>query len=126
MYRQPEFSRRAHVGIVVVLYALLVTAPLVLPMAAIAGGIELDSREYKLMLKPDEFTGADPLLAVRRFTAQQLVPTLREQWNGDAATELASSGMQIGERRIIRFWDSGNCLLYRHGFAWRRRTESCS
>jgi len=50
MYRQPEFSRRAHVGIVVVLYALLVTAPLVLPMAAIAGGIELDSREYKLML----------------------------------------------------------------------------
>jgi hypothetical protein len=95
-------------------------------MAAIAGGIELDSREYKLMLKPDEFTGADPLLAVRRFTAQQLVPTLREQWNGDAATELASSGMQIGERRIIRFWDSGNCLLYRHGFAWRGRTESCS
>ena len=122
MHQQLPLARRARLRIAVKLYTFIV-ALLVLQVAAIAGGVELDSREYKLMLKPQQFIGADPRKAVEHFITQQLAPALRDQWNNDAAKELAGREMQIGDRRIIQFWDSEDCLLYRHGFAWRGRTD---
>ena len=123
MDEQSASSYRARTSTAISVCVLIAIAAPGFSIAATAGGLELDSREYKLMLKPDKFTGADPLKAVEQFTTEQLVPALREQWNYDAAGELTQKGMQIGERRVIRFWDSGDCLLYRNGFAWRGRTE---
>jgi hypothetical protein len=73
------------------------------------------------MLRPTDFIATDRQQAVKRFITEQLMPAVRDQWNGDAANELAKKGLEIGERRIVWFWDSGDYLLYRHGFAWRGR-----
>jgi hypothetical protein len=48
------------------------TAPL--PAVAVGGGIRLDSREYKLMLEPEPFTGAAAEEAVARFGLEHLGP----------------------------------------------------
>ena len=106
------------------LHTFVGAAILLLPLSAIAGGIELDSREYKLMLKPVEFVGTEPRQAVERFTSEQLVPAVRKQWGASAADELSAKGLKVGERRIVRFWDSSKCLLYTHGFAWRVRVDT--
>jgi len=106
------------------LQAFILSAILLLPASTLAGGIELDSREYKLMLRAGEFAGSDPGQAVERFTTDQLIPAVRAQWNDDAANELMRKKLEVGERRIVRFWDSGECLLYQHGFAWRGRVET--
>jgi hypothetical protein len=123
MCSESALSRQARARLLASFSALVAAASLVLSMAAVAGGIELDSREYKLMLKPENFGGVEPRQAIERFATEQLVPALREQWNSDAAAELAQKGMQIRERRVIRFWDSRDCLLFRNGFAWRGRSE---
>src|SRR5262249_42953794 len=34
---------------------------------------------------------------------------------------LTRNGLHADEHRIVRFWDTTECLLYRHGFAWRAR-----
>jgi hypothetical protein len=115
---------RACLRITVRLYALIAAATLLLPITAIAGGIELDSREYKMMLKPEEFTGVEAQQAVERFAREQLVPAVRTQWSGNAADELVAKGLKVDERRIVRFLDSRDCLLYRHGFAWRKRVDT--
>ena len=104
--------------------AAVVAAILLLPLSGIAGGIELDSREYKLMLDPSKFAGTEPRQAVERFMGEQLVPAVRQQWTDHAADELAEKGLKVGERRVVRFWDSSDCLLYRHGFAWRGRVDT--
>jgi hypothetical protein len=95
-----------------------------MPSSSNAGGIELDSREYKLMLDPAKFAGIEPRQAVERFTTEQLAPAVRKGWNGDAASELAGKGLEVGERRIVRFWDASGCPLYTHGFAWRARVDT--
>jgi hypothetical protein len=104
-------------------HTFFAAAIMLLPASGIAGGIELDSREYKLMLRPTEFIAADPQQAIKRFITEQLAPAVRDQWNADAANELAEKRLEVGERRIVRFRDSGDCLLFRHGFAWRQRVD---
>lgn len=106
------------------LYTSIFAAVVVLPSSGTAGGIELDSREYKLMLDPVEFAGKEPRQAIERFTSGQLVPVVRKQWAADAAGELAAKGLKVGERRIVRFWDSSGCPLDTHGFAWRERVDT--
>lgn len=88
----------------------------------LAGGIELDSREYKLMLKPGNFAGTDPRAAIDRFVRDELVPLVRAaQWTADAAERLQNKGLKLEKSRIVRFKDTANCLLSRSGFAWRER-----
>jgi hypothetical protein len=100
---------------------LAAAAVLLLPVSAIAGAIELDSREYKLMLKPEQFSGADSKQAVKRFAIEQLVPAVRAQWNSDAAAKLQDDLKP--HERIVRFKDSASCLLSRRGFSWRERVD---
>src|SRR5215469_6762919 len=88
MDQQSASSYRARTSTKISVCVLIAVAAPGFSIAATAGCLELDSREYKLMLEPDKFTGADPLKAVERFTTEQLVPALREQWNHDAAAEL--------------------------------------
>jgi hypothetical protein len=100
---------------------LAAAAVLLLPLSAIADGIELDSREYKLMLKPGQFSGEHPKQAVKRFTMEELVPAVRAQWSSDAADKLQDDLKR--HERIVRFKDSANCLLSRRGFSWRERVD---
>src|SRR5688572_27438983 len=88
-----------------------------------AEGFKLDSREYKLMLQADQLAGRSPEQAVARFILEQLVPAVREHWSDAAAEELAEKGMELDKCRAVRFWDTSDCLLYLHGFAWRERVD---
>ena len=74
--------------------------------AAAAEGIELDSREYKLMLEPERFAGGAPQQAVRRFVRDQLEPAVRRTFGDEAADELKDKGFDLVERRSVRFWDT--------------------
>jgi hypothetical protein len=105
----------AAVVLAVAMFALMPSLP------GLAGGIELDSREYKLMLKPENFTGTDPRGAIDRFVRDELVPLVRAQWSADAAERLQDKGLKLTKSRIVRFKDTANCLLSRSGFAWRER-----
>ena len=87
-----------------------------------AEGIELTSREYKMMLKPDPFAGSAPEQAIARFL-EQLAPAVREHWGDSPAAELTQKGFELDERRMVQFWDTHECLLQEHGFAWRARAD---
>jgi hypothetical protein len=117
MFYRWTLSRRAHRGVADKLPPLTLVAILLLPVPGLARGIELDSREYKLMLRSGPFAGTEPGPAIEQFKRDQLVPAVRARWNQDAATELAEQKLKVGERRIVRFWDTRECLLHRHGFA---------
>jgi hypothetical protein len=54
-----------------------------------AKGIELDSREYKLMLEPAHFAGSTPAEAVDEFLRDQMEGAIRESFGGAAPDELA-------------------------------------
>ena len=72
MYQQSAFLR-ACLRITVRRYAVIAAATLLLPITAIAGGIELNSREYKMMLKPEDLLarrGATSSRTVRKRTAR--------------------------------------------------------
>lgn len=59
------------------------------PPSTEAKGIELDSREYKLMLEPEHLAGGAPEDAVDEFLRDQMERAIRESFGGDAADELA-------------------------------------
>ena len=104
--------------------AIVVVATLTLQTTATAAkGIELDSREYKLMLEPERFAGGAPHQAVRRFVRDQLEPAVRRTFGDEAADELKEKGFDLDERRSVRFWDTDGCALIRSGFALRERVD---
>jgi hypothetical protein len=91
------------------------------PMAA--KGIELDSREYKLMLEPDRFAGDAPEEAIEDFISDQLGPAIRTSFGDDAADELAAKGVDLEKRRSVLFRDTQGCMLNSNGFALRERVD---
>ena len=104
--------------------AIVVVATLTFQTNATAAkGIELDSREYKLMLVPERFAGSTPQQTVRRFVRDQLEPAVRRAFGDEAADELKEKGFDLDERRSVRFWDTDDCALIRSGFALRERVD---
>jgi hypothetical protein len=103
--------------------AIVALAALIQTAAVAARGIEIDSREYQLMLQPEHFSGAAPEHAVSRFVRDQLEPALRRSFGDEAADELAEKGLELDERRRVRFWDTDTCLLTKNGFALRERVD---
>ncbi len=104
--------------------AIVVVATLTFQTTATAAkGIELNSREYKLMLVPERFAGGAPQEAVRRFARDQLEPAVRRAFGDEAADELKKKGFDLDERRSVRFWDTDDCVLIRSGFALRERVD---
>jgi hypothetical protein len=101
---------------IVVLSALMQTT-------AVGKGIDLDSREYKLMLVEEHFGGGTPEQSVDRFVRDQLEPAVRRNFGAEAADELAREGLDLDERRLVRFWDTDACALIKHGFALRDRVD---
>jgi hypothetical protein len=103
--------------------AIVALAALVPTTAAVAKGVDLDSREYKLILEEEHFGGNTPELGVDRFVRDQLEPAVRRSFGGEASDELAREGLHLEERRIVRFWDTDTCALIKHGFALRDRVD---
>jgi hypothetical protein len=103
--------------------AIVALAALIQTAAAADKGIELDSREYKLMLEPKRFAGGAPQQAVRRFARDQLEPAVRRAFGDKAAEALKDKGMGLGERRSVRFFDTDDCALIKNGFALRERVD---
>jgi hypothetical protein len=91
--------------------AVLLAAP------AAPKGIELDSREYKLMLRPEKF-GADPAKKVGEFWDKTLGPLIR-----DSGLK-TKNGLSRHRERSIEFLETGDCLLNRHGYALRIRAKT--
>jgi hypothetical protein len=88
-----------------------------------AKGIELDSREYKLMLEPAHFAGGAPAEAVDEFLRDQMERAIKESFGGDAADELARKRMDLEKHRRVRFLDTQGCALNDNGFALRERVD---
>jgi hypothetical protein len=88
-----------------------------------AKGIELDSREYKLMLEPAHFAGGAAQEAVDEFLRDQMVRAIRESFGGDAADELSREGVDLEKHRSVRFLDTQGCVLNGNGFALRERVD---
>jgi hypothetical protein len=101
----------------------IVALAALMPTAALAKGIELDSREYKLMLESVHFAGGAPGQAVDRFVRDQLEPAVRQSFGAEAADELKEKRLDLDERRRVRFWDTADCALIRSGFALRERVD---
>src|SRR6185503_19230926 len=72
------------------------------------------SREYKLVLKAKEFVGGESVLVEK----SELF------WTGlNSLLELKCSGSlsEIGTRRELRFYDTGDSTLYHHNYIFRER-----
>lgn len=102
-------------GSAVVLLALAQTP-------AVGKGIQLNSREYKMMLQQEHFAGGTPAQGVTGLV-DQLVPAVRGSFGDDAADELGRKGFELKERRLVRFWDTRACTLGGDGFALRERVD---
>ena len=88
-----------------------------------AKGIELNSREYKLMLEPAHFAGGAAQEAVDEFLRDEMVRAIKESFGGDAADELAREGVDLEKHRSVRFLDTQGCALNGNGFALRERVD---
>lgn len=102
--------------------SLMIAGLLAAPaLDAAAGGIDLQSREYKLMLKPAMFADREPADAVGIFVHDQLAPLLARQLGGDAARKLAEKPFKVDKHRLVRFFDTPGCLLDQQRLALRAR-----
>jgi hypothetical protein len=84
--------------------------------AACAEGIKLESREYKLMLKPENFVGLPS-----DGTANELWGKLKTIIGGRADV---SGRFGVAPPRTVQFFDIAGCQLDKHGYALRLRSES--
>lgn len=106
------------------LRSMLIAGLLAIPVSeASAGEIELDSREYKLMLKPAMFDGREPADVVRSFASNQLRPVVAKQVGGNAAMELVGKPFKLDEQRLVRFFDTPTCLLDQQRLVLRARSD---
>ena len=101
---------------------VILAAALLAPSAA--GGFELESREYKLMLDPQKFSGTPSADAANRFWSDMLKPVIErrldERNNGEPRHK---NKFKLDEERIVRFFDTGDCDLDRQGYVFRERVD---
>ncbi|NEI93923.1 hypothetical protein GR248_24295 [Rhizobium leguminosarum] len=81
---------------------------------------ELNAREYKLLLNPARFREATSDIAVSTFWEERLKPAILNLGHRDG--EARHDG-QFGapSERIVRFWETSDCLLTRADLALRER-----
>jgi hypothetical protein len=96
----------------------------VLLAPAAAHGFELNSREYKLMLDPQTFSGTPSAVAANRFWDDLLKPLIErrldERNNGGPRHK---HEFELDEERIVRFFDTSHCDLDRQGYVLRERVD---
>jgi hypothetical protein len=101
-----------HPALIAFLWAIALATP------ATPKGIELDSREYKLMLRTERFAG-DAGKAVDDFwKALALVI------QGPPNNLKAKHEPVLDKKRLVRYFDTKDCMLDRSGYALRLRHSS--
>jgi hypothetical protein len=97
---------------------------LLLSAQAAAGDLKLDSREYKIMLRPQKFAGKDPAKSVDEFWDSKLgkiiADALDKRENGEAR---AKGSFEKQKERSIAFRDTVGCVLKDHDYSFRERTK---
>ena len=96
---------------------------LVSPATTDAGGVKLDLREYKLMLRPETFAGPNQRQTVNQFWSGHLVPIiagLGPKKNGEARHK--GEFEPEPERQVI-FRDTPECALKENGLVLRERIK---
>jgi hypothetical protein len=91
-----------------------------------AGGIKLDSREYKLMLAPGKFAGEDEAAkVVDRFWHEALKPIIdgRLDTRHDGTPRSKNAFKPDSEQRHVLFRDTEDCLLDHNGYSFRERVR---
>jgi hypothetical protein len=87
---------------------------------------ELDAREYKLLLKPERFSQASSQ-EINHFWNERIIPLidgrLGLQNDGDARYEGHFSSTA---ERIVRYWDTRECILTRADLTLRERRAAGS
>jgi len=110
-------------------YALIASSCVFLalpPAGAQAGGIEVDSREYKLMLAPTKFAGEEEKAkAVDRFWREALKPIVDKRLDAqdDGTPRSKKAFKPDGKERHVLFRDTKDCLLDHNGYAFRERVR---
>ena len=91
-----------------------------------AGGIKLDSREYKLMLVPGKFAGEDEAAkVVDRFWHEALKPIIdgRLDMRQDGTPRSKKAFKPDSKQRHVVFRDTQDCLLDHNGYSFRERAR---
>jgi hypothetical protein len=92
--------------------------------SSIADSFELDSREYKLMLDPQKFSGAPTPDEANRFWGDMLKPIIERRLDArDDGEPRHKKKFKLDEERTVRFWDTDACDLDRHGYVLRERAD---
>jgi hypothetical protein len=102
---------------------LFVSGVLAASCGASAWGDTLESREYKLALSPNKFSGADPGGRVAELWDQVIKPAidrLDPDDDGDARDKHEFGG---SKSRRVTFKDTPHCALKAAGFALRERVK---
>jgi hypothetical protein len=96
------------------------------PVEAQAGGIKLDSREYKLMLAPSKFVGPDDAAkVVDRFWRDALKPIIdgRLDTQHDGTPRSKKAFKPDSKERHVFFRDTKDCVLDSNGYSFRERVR---
>lgn len=96
----------------------------VAPTGALANsGIVVDSREYKLLLDPNQFTG-DAAARAAEFWESRLKPIIASRLDSrDNGQSRAKKSFALDHQRRIVFRDTATCALSGIGLSYRERTK---
>lgn len=100
-----------------------ITAALILqlPPPALAGGLTIDSREYKLLLTPTDFAG-DPNARASEFWDGRLKPIIGTHLDRrESGESRAKKSFVLRHQRRVSFKDTTGCTLSLAGFSYRER-----
>ncbi|SCB28404.1 hypothetical protein GA0061099_1004151 [Bradyrhizobium yuanmingense] len=101
--------------------AITVALILQLPQPALAGGITIDSREYKLLLTPTDFAG-DPNARAAEFWDGRLKPIISTHLDRrESGESRAKKSFVLRHQRRVSFKDTAGCTLSLAGFSYRER-----
>ena len=113
--------RNRHPSVLIIAFVVAVSVSDPSPVSA-SSDLQLDSREYKLMLEASRFRGSNPLSAID------------EMWNGPIRRLIQGldgikpegGAFELEKDRAVRFWDTGGddkCALRKHGYVFRERVK---
>jgi hypothetical protein len=84
-------------------------------------GDPITSKEYKVMLKPANFTGSSSTVNTR---LSSLRTALANYATSLGRTSTGSFTLKSGMPRQVKFYDTWNCDIYYNGYAFRMRRDS--
>lgn len=86
---------------------------------------ELDAREYKLLLDPSKFVEPQSEKVANTLWDDIVTPTINNRLDSrENFQSRALHGFDAAKERIIRFWDTPDCILTAADFALRTRVDA--